>query len=205
MGQSVRETRSAPAPSSRVAILSATRAPWVRSIPSQGEPMKNFSIATLGGLAATAALAAAALTGASASSAAAAAVCTPKAVTIKGAPGIALCGPATATLTVAGKSYSFRHGFCAELPGSSVFQLSLGVDVTALSGPNNNGDQPGFSLDIAQHPTIATVAFAYSGGRELVKADSVTIAGKFPQAGTFKGKTSSISGSWNCHGVLSKS
>jgi len=146
------------------------------------------------------------LAGSSTLASAAGAPCTAKPVTIGGAAGLALCGPATATLTVKGKTYTFRNGFCAEpITNSDSFQLTLGVDVPAFGGPNNNGDKPGFSLDIAKNQTSAAVAFAFFGGRELVKLAQVTLTSKALAQGAFKGKTSAFSGTWNCHGVIYKS
>jgi hypothetical protein len=166
------------------------------------DPMKNISLAA----AALSATALVVLTGSSTLASAASAPCTAKPVTINGAAGLALCGPATATLTVKGKTYTFRNGFCAEtITNSDSFQLTLGVDVPAFGGPNNNGDKPGFSLDIAKNQTNAAVAFAYFGGHELVKLVQVTLKSKALPEGTFKGKTSAFSGTWNCHGVIYKS
>jgi len=154
-------------------------------------------------------LAVAALTAAAATTATTAgatgAPCTPTPVTINGNDGLALCGPATATLSIGGKTYSFQKGFCAELPDSNSFQLTLGVDIGSLTGPNNNGGKPGFSLDIAKNEKSAALAFAYVGGHELVKGAALSVAGHGLTAGTFKGKTSPLSGSWNCHGVIDKS
>lgn len=136
---------------------------------------------------------------------AAGAPCTPAPVTINHNAGLAFCGPATATLTIGGKTYSFRKGYCAELPHSTLFQLSLGADIAALTGPNNNGGKPGFSLDIAKNEKSATLGFAFVGGHELVKDAALSVAGSSLAAGTFKGKTGALKGSWNCHGVIDKS
>jgi hypothetical protein len=160
------------------------------------------------GIAAAALIAAAVagLTGASALASGGRAPCTAKPVTINGDAGLALCGPATATLTIGGKTYTFRNGFCAEpITNSDSFQLTLGVDVPAFSGPNNNGDKPGFSLDIAKGQTSAAVAFAWFGGHELVKEVQVTLKSKTLAKGAFTGTTSAFSGTWNCHGVIYKS
>jgi hypothetical protein len=167
--------------------------------------MKHISLPAAG-LTASALAALAAVAGPSTLASAASAPCVAKPVTIKGAAGLALCGPATATVTVGGKTYTFRNGFCAEpITNSDSFQLTLGVDVPAFGGPNNNGGKPGFSLDIAKHQTSAAVAFVYFGGHELVKLAQVTLKGHGLPQGAFKGKTSAFSGTWNCHGVIYKS
>jgi len=155
---------------------------------------------------ATAVVALAAAAGTSTAARPSKAPCTPTPVTIKGNAGLSLCGPATATLTVGGKTYTFHNGYGAEpIANSDSFQLTLGFDVPAFGGPNENGGKPGFSLDIVKHHTSAAVAFAYSGGHELVKLARVTLKGAVPAPGTFRGKTSAFTGSWNCHGVISKS
>jgi hypothetical protein len=71
--------------------------------------------------------------------------------------------------------------------------------------PNTNGGKPGFSPDIAKDEKSAALAFAYVGAYELVKGTALSVAGNGLAAGTFKGKTSALSGSWNCHGVIDKS
>jgi hypothetical protein len=164
--------------------------------------MKNISLVA----AAVSAAALVVLTGSPAMASAAKPPCQSKPVTINGASGLALCGPATATLTIKGKTLTFRNGFCAEpIPNSDSFQLSLGVDVAKLGGPTTNGGKPGFSLDIAKNQTSALVAYAFSGGHELVKRVLVSLKSKSLPAGTFKGTTSAFSGTWNCHGVIDKS
>jgi hypothetical protein len=183
-------------------VLGATSvvAPDLRN--HKGDPLKKIRRASCCFV--VIALAAAAATTAT-TAGAAGTPCTPTPVTIGGNAGLAFCGPATATLTIGGKTYSFQKGFCAELPHSNSFQLSLGVDIGTLTGPNNNGDKPGFSLDIAKNEKSAALAFAYVGGHELVKGAALSVAGGSLAAGTFKGKTTALKGSWNCHGLIDKS
>ncbi len=143
----------------------------------------------------------------SASPSSAASPCTPT-PTIKGHPAMALCGPATATVTIGGRTYSFRNGFCAEqIPNSDSFQLSLGTDVPIFGGPSNNAGEPLFGLDIAKGHTSASIAEAYFGGRKLIANTPVALSGQIPTQGSFKSKsaTTSFTGTWNCHGVISKS
>jgi hypothetical protein len=170
--------------------------------------MRNTKISAVAGFAAAAGLALVAIAGPGASASSAAPPCTPKTPTIKGNPAMALCGPATATLMVGGRTYSFANGFCAEqIPNSDSFQLSLGTDVPTLSGPNNNAGQPFFSMDIANGHTSASVAAAYSGGRKLLANAPMSLSSKNPMKGSFKSKGPgpSFTGAWNCHGVLSRS
>jgi hypothetical protein len=170
--------------------------------------MRNTRISAVAGFAAAAGLALAAIAGPGASASSAAAPCTPKTPTIKGNPAMALCGPATATVTVGGRTYSFQNGFCAEqIPHSDSFQLSLGTDVPTFGGPSDNGDQPFFSMDIANGHKSASVAAAYFGGRKLIANAPISLSGQVPTKGSFKsnGSNPKFSGTWDCHGVLSRS
>jgi hypothetical protein len=170
--------------------------------------MTSIRISALAGFASAIGLALAALAGPGASASSAAAPCTPKTPTIKGNQAMALCGPATATVTIGGRTYSFQNGFCAEqIPNSDSFQLSLGTDVPTFGGPSNNAGQPFFSMDIANGHTIASIASAYVGGRKLIANAPISLSGQVPTKGTFKSKGSgpSFTGTWNCHGVLSRS
>ena len=169
--------------------------------------MKSSKISALGGFAVAIAAALGAIAGLGASASAASAPCTPKTPTIKGHPAMALCGPATATVTVGGRTYSFHSGFCAEpIPNSDSFQLSLGTDVPTLGGPSNNAGQPFFSMDIAKGHTSASIAEAYFGGHKLIANAPIALSGQIPTHGSFKSKSAgpNFSGTWNCHGVLWK-
>jgi hypothetical protein len=166
--------------------------------------MTNIKISAVAGLGAIVAV----LAGVSASPSLAASPCTPRTPTINGHPAMALCGPATATVTIGGRTYSFRNGFCAEqIPHSDSFQLSLGTDVPIFGGPSNNAGEPFFSLDIAEGHTSASIAAAYFGGRKLIANSPVALSGQIPTQGAFKSKsaTTSFTGTWNCHGLISKS
>ena len=170
--------------------------------------MKNVQLATVAGLTTITVMAVAAIAGPFASASSTGAPCPPKPPTIKGHPAMALCGPATATVTISGKTYSFRNGFCAEpITNSDSFQLSLGTDVPTLGGPTNNAGQPFFSMDIAKGHTTASLATVYSGGHQLLAHAAIALSGQIPTKGSFKGKNTAtdFTGTWNCHGVLVKS
>ena len=170
--------------------------------------MKNVALATVAGLTATAAMAVATLAGPLAPASAAGAPCTPTTPTIKGHPAMGFCGPASATVTVGGKTYTFHNGFCAEpITHSDSFQLSLGTDVPTLGGPNNNAGEPVFSMDIAKGHTSASIADVYFGGRELLANAAIALSGQIPTKGTFTGKHTAthFTGTWDCHGVIYKS
>lgn len=132
--------------------------------------------------------------------------CTPKITKIKGHQAGINCGPATATLTVGGKTHTFRRGFCEQSKAAATaLQLILGT--TVLGGKNNAG-QPGFDLTIGKN-RAASVGYAYYGGRDLLKddLDLINFSGSLPSHGRFTSLATAgtkFSGSWNCHGVVWK-
>jgi hypothetical protein len=132
--------------------------------------------------------------------------CTPKVVKINGKQAAESCGPATAMLKIAGKSYSFKDGFCEQSKSAgSALQLTLG---TVIVGAHGNAGKPDFSMLIAKTHTIASVFEAYSGGKQLLGDSLIAPRGSIPSKGTFTGtnlvSNAHFSGSWNCHGVVYK-
>ena len=112
--------------------------------------MKPIVPAALAGLAVAAAAAgAAASLGASAASASSAAPpCIPKVTATKGHEQVSYCGPATATLTISGKTYSFKNGYCGEDPTARIeLQLTLGTILQSGPSPVNGGD-PLFEMTV---------------------------------------------------------
>lgn len=126
--------------------------------------------------------------------------CTPKKVTLEGKAVYDLCGPATATLSIGGKAYTFRNGYC-ELHKESL-ELFLG---TLPASPKGNGGKPLFNMT-AEHfggtelSAGGTVAASY-GGRQLVNGLTKN-TGHFPNQGSFKALTAKATGTWNCHNVI---
>ena len=172
------------------------------------DPMKTVLLVMVAGLISGVVMAVGVIAGPVASAGASGPPCTPKTPTIKGHPAMALCGPATATVTISGKTYPFHNGFCAEpIPHSDSFQLSLGTDVPTFGGPTNNAGQPFFSMDIAKGHTSASLATVYSGGHQLLANAAIALSGQIPTKGSFEGKNTAthFTGTWNCHGVLYKS
>jgi hypothetical protein len=155
-------------------------------------------------LLATATACAVALT-ANAASKGSAPPCTPKITTIKGHRAGLNCGPATATLRLGGKSYTFRNGFCEQSKAAATaLQLTLGT--TVLGDHSGNAGQPGFDITIGKN-RAASVAYAYYGGRNLLKdnLDLINFSGSVPSHGTFTSLATAgtkFTGSWNCHGVV---
>lgn len=167
-------------------------------------------------LTAIAGLAAAAAAGASAPAhvASSAPPCVPKLGTTGGHAYVDYCGPATATLTiggktvdgktVGGKTYSFSHGYCATDTKNHIqLQMQLGV-IEVVKSPVNGG-QVQFQLQEIKEGslTIANVT-ADSGGKVLVSGGA-TFKGPLTKGGTFASSayaSPTFSGTWDCHNVV---
>jgi hypothetical protein len=124
--------------------------------------------------------------------------CKPKIGTLGGKPSMALCGPATVSVRIDGKSYSFKNGFCQA--SAMQFEVSLG---TVTGDSTHNHGLPHFSM-FGTRTSDLTAAY---GGRSLVGGMTlVTVKGSGTNAGTFTSRlgTPKVSGSWNCHGVIVK-
>ena len=78
-----------------------------------------------------------------------AAACQASVSRIEGGPAVNYCGPATATLRVAGTTYSFSQGTCQSAPGfEDVVTLGTFAKGKNGSGTLDNGGRPYFSLDL---------------------------------------------------------
>jgi hypothetical protein len=125
--------------------------------------------------------------------------CVPKVVKIQGKTAYEVCGPATASLSVSGKTYSFKPGLC-ESSGKGVLLLQLG---TLVAGSTGNAGQAAFDITVNGTNAILT---GYSKGKKLIPvADflvTVKTTGKY--TGTFAAGSggSKLTGAWNCHGVV---
>jgi hypothetical protein len=133
--------------------------------------------------------------------------CIPKVTPTKGHEQVAYCGPATATLTISGKTYSFKDGYCGEDPTAKIeLQMTLGTILQSSSSPVNGGD-PLFEMTVINTAglKIATVNADY-GGKKLDNVGIVSVKGSIPSEGTFKAMgfttPAGFTGSWNCHGVV---
>ncbi|HEX4609508.1 MAG TPA: hypothetical protein VH092_15020 [Urbifossiella sp.] len=129
--------------------------------------------------------------------------CKIKQFKVKGFPAVGGCGPATADLTVSGKTYRFKDGQCGVTGTGSNRSITVDLGTTVQDPKGSNGGYPLFTL--GTFGTKAIIVADYQGkaitgtpGPGLVP---VKLKGKY--AGTFAstGKLK-ISGSWNCHGVL---
>jgi hypothetical protein len=129
--------------------------------------------------------------------------CAPKLIKIRGHQAVVNCGPATATVQMSGKTYTFRNGFCSQSKAAgSALQLDLG---TLVTGVKDNAGQPDFSMLIAHAPSVASVFHASYGGRKILGDSLIKVSGNLPAKGAF---TSSVTigakftGSWDCHGTV---
>jgi hypothetical protein len=128
--------------------------------------------------------------------------CTPKKTTLDGSTVYSLCGPATATLSVGGKAYTFRNGYCQLHKSTKSLELFLGMLAPTVKG---NAGKPILNLT-AEHfgGTVlsagGTVSASYAG-KQLVNG-LTSVSGHFPNQGSFKTITTNMTGTWNCHGVI---
>jgi len=133
--------------------------------------------------------------------------CTLKIAKVQGHPAGLNCGPATARLTVSGKTYTFRNGFCKQSKqAGAALELNLGTIVTGVKG---NAGKSYFSLTVATNHSISAVGGADYGGKDLLGAavPLIDVKGAIPATGTFVQRFAvgaKFTGSWNCHGVVWK-
>ncbi|MEO9175244.1 MAG: hypothetical protein ABI317_06980 [Gaiellales bacterium] len=111
------------------------------------------------------------------------------------------CGPATASVTVSGKTYSFKTGLC-ESSGKGVLILQLG---TLVSGSTGNAGYAAFDITVNGGNAILT---GYSKGKKIIPVADflVTVKSTGTSTGTFSsGRAGTkLTGAWNCHGVTFK-
>jgi hypothetical protein len=131
--------------------------------------------------------------------------CTPKIAATKGHGEVEYCGPATATLTIAGKTYTFKNGYCENDPAAKfTLQLTLGTIVEGEQ--KGNLGMPLFELNLISSSIKIDTVTADSGGKTLTSVGAVAIKGSLTN-GTFASTKSFLnstpfSGSWNCHGPI---
>lgn len=134
--------------------------------------------------------------------------CQPKMIKVGGYRAAVFCGPATATLKIGGKTYTFKDGLCQNSKAAgSALELDLG---TLLSGGRGNAGKAYFSMLVDHVRTTASVGGADYGGRDLMRGvlPLIDVKGNIPLEGTFTstnvGSGPTFSGSWNCHGAFWK-
>jgi hypothetical protein len=173
--------------------------------PAEEGAMKHVLIAVCGAMATAAAALTAATTPAAFAGSHGHPPCTPKVTKVHGHPAALNCGPATATLHIGGKTYTFRNGLCQQSKSAgAALSLDLGTTVIGVKG---NAGKPHFNIDVVKNVRNGSVGADY-GGKTLIDDGLVTVNGKVPAGGTFSSKFSgpgfgpSFMGSWNCHGVI---
>jgi hypothetical protein len=127
------------------------------------------------------------------------------------------CGPATATFTVGGKTYSFKNGTCEKVKLLKVpFALSLGEKTSNKTGqvPSSNNGKPYLYFQLTPGVSDTAISDVYYGGKDISNGGLISLKGTLSangsSKGTFKstepegGKMLPFSGSWNCHGVFNK-
>jgi hypothetical protein len=107
------------------------------------------------------------------------------------------CGPAIATLTMGGKTFTFRHGFC-ERSGTGGVVIALGTSVQDDTGVNAGRPY----IRIARDKTGAEIAEAFFGGKALIDFSSIKVSGSLPLKARFHGLADQkhFTGTWDCHG-----
>ncbi|HST26728.1 MAG TPA: hypothetical protein VLJ76_12140, partial [Gaiellaceae bacterium] len=111
--------------------------------------------------------------------------CTPKLAKINGHEAAVNCGPATATLHIGGKTYTFRNGFCEQSKvAGAALELNLGTIVT---GVKNNAGKSYFTITIGSVHSTAAVGRADYGGKDLLGSATplINVKGSIPAKGTF--------------------
>lgn len=126
--------------------------------------------------------------------------CAPKITRIQGRTAVVNCGPATATVSVSGKTYSFKTGLCTT--SGKTFMLQLG---TLVSGAKGNGGYPNIGLTSTGTNAIAVGNYK---GKDIIPASDflLVVKNSGKNTGTFSSgrATPKLTGSWNCHGVIYK-
>jgi hypothetical protein len=122
--------------------------------------------------------------------------CTPGSKSIKGHKAVVVCGPATASLHIGGRSYSFKSGTCI-WAGSLI--LTLGTQVNGVPASANNEGAVLLQLTDA---TGTGIVYA-SSGRLHLGLSIVKVQAHGHSNGTFKGRepigaTRRFTGSYRC-------
>jgi hypothetical protein len=113
---------------------------------------------------------------------------------------IAYCGPATAEIQIAGRTYQFRDGLCDRSASIGALELNIG---TLVQGAAGNAGRSFVSLVIAKPPSESEAFEADFGGQQLFGDSVIAEGGTLLSQGTFTSVLGpAFSGSWNCHGVI---
>jgi hypothetical protein len=138
--------------------------------------------------------------------------CTSGPTTIDGADAHAWCGPAKATVHVAGKTYHFAHGLCQKTEGFSKGSkvLSVNIGTQTLPPPAPKSSYFGLLTDKAKGGTYIDQAVSWQvPGKGFAAFTNKVVVSKTLRKGTFSGKASVringtvkdvglTTGSWTC-------
>jgi hypothetical protein len=139
--------------------------------------------------------------------------CTPSTTKLDGGSAVSYCGPATATLVIAGKTYRFKDGYCQSIHASGIkLDVTLGTIAQGKSGTGvaGNAGKPYFNLDASPGLLSSLISSAYAGGKKISGGGSISYKGSLTSSGTFTSiKNAALtgppfSGSWTCHGAFFK-
>ena len=150
-------------------------------------------------------LACAAADGSGTAHAATAPPCIPKLGTASGHEVVSYCGPATATITIGRKTYSFKNGYCRKDTKNNIpLALTLG-EIVGVRSPVNGG-QPLFEMTVLIIGKLTLPHVNADGaGKVLDSIGTVALKGSFPSSRTFTSTglaTPHFTGSWKCNGPL---
>jgi len=133
--------------------------------------------------------------------------CTPLVTTIGGHKAAVNCGPATASIRIGGRSYTFRNGFCEQSKSTGAApELNLGTTVIGVKGNAGKADLS-MLIDAHLHSPFGTGSIFHAdfGGRQILGDSLIKVKGTLASKGTFTGTAATgvnFTGSWDCHGVL---
>jgi hypothetical protein len=126
--------------------------------------------------------------------------CTSRVTAIDGRRAIAYCGPATAEIQIAGRTYRFQDGLCDR--SATIGGLALNVG-TLVQGAAGNAGRSFVGLVIAKPPSESEAFEADAAGHQLFPDSVIAEGGTLLSQGTFTSVLGpAFSGSWNCHGVI---
>jgi hypothetical protein len=127
--------------------------------------------------------------------------CASRVTAIDGRRAIAYCGPATAEIQIAGRTYQFRDGLCDR--SATMGGLALNVGTLLVQGAAGNAGRSFVSLLIAKPPSESEAFEADAAGGQLFGDSVIAEGGTLLSQGTFTSVLGpAFSGSWNCHGVI---
>ncbi|HEY2777377.1 MAG TPA: hypothetical protein VGI77_05695 [Gaiellaceae bacterium] len=122
--------------------------------------------------------------------------CALRSTTIKGHKAVVYCGPATASLHIGGKTYTFKNGTCIWSGG---LILALGTQVNGAPASTNN---EGASLIQLSGSVGTGTVYAYAA-RFNLGMSLITLTTHGHSSGTFRGRepigaTRRFTGSYHC-------